>query len=77
MLAIGIGLLLGYLARLPSIDGVTLGIEVGVQNATLAILVGVSILKHPDYAISAAVYGVTMYLGAFLVAFLAKKSQGR
>ncbi|MDC0602206.1 bile acid:sodium symporter family protein [Aliiglaciecola sp.] len=77
LLAIGIGLLLGYLARLPSIDGVTLGIEVGVQNSTLAILVGVSILKHPDYAISAAVYGVTMYIGAFLVAFLAKKSQGR
>jgi BASS family bile acid:Na+ symporter len=75
LLAIGIGLTLGMLARLPAIDGVTLGIEVGIQNAALAILIGVSILKQPDYAISAGVYGVTMYIGAFLLAFLAKKTR--
>ncbi|GAA0855981.1 bile acid:sodium symporter family protein [Aliiglaciecola litoralis] len=73
LLAIGIGLLLGWLTRLSAIDGVTLGIEVGIQNAALAIVIGVSLLKHPDYAISAGVYGVTMYIGSLLLAMLAKK----
>lgn len=77
LFAIGVGLALGWINKLPAIDGVTLGIEVGIQNAAMAILIAVSILKQPDYAVSAGVYGVTMYIGAFLLAILAKKTHAR
>jgi len=39
----------------------------GTQNATMSILIAVSFLQHPEYAIASGVYGVTMYVGAFIL----------
>jgi BASS family bile acid:Na+ symporter len=75
--AIAIGLLLGVIFKLVKRDCVTLGIEVGVQNSAMAILIAVSFLNRPDYAIAAGVYGLAMYFGAGLLIFGAKRFPDR
>ena len=66
-------MVLARLGNLNDNDAVTLGIEVGTQNATMSILISVSFLNHPEYAIASGVYGVTMYVGAFLLILSRKK----
>jgi len=73
LLAIMTGLLLGKLASLSLRDSITLSIEVGIQNATVAILIAVSFLNDPALAVAAGIYGVTMYLGAIVPFFLSKR----
>lgn len=69
-----IGVWMAMAAKLSARDGVTLGIEIGTQNATLAILIAVTFIGEPAFAVAAGVYGVIMYLGAFLLILLRKKS---
>ena len=59
-----LGMLLAKLFLLNHKDRITLGIEVGTQNATLAILIAVSFIQEPAYALIAGGYGLMMYLGA-------------
>ncbi|MFT6093813.1 MAG: BASS family bile acid:Na+ symporter [Pseudohongiellaceae bacterium] len=73
LLAIGTGLLLGLIFKLVKRDTVTLGIEVGVQNSAMAMLISITFLDRPDYAIAAGVYGLAMYLGAAMLIFGAKR----
>ena len=73
LLAIGTGLLLGLMFKLVKQDTVTLGIEVGVQNSSMAMLIAITFLDRPDYAIAAGVYGLAMYLGAAILIFGAKR----
>ena len=73
LLAIGTGLLLGLMFKLVKQDTVTLGIEVGVQNSSMAMLIAITFLDRPDYAIAAGVYGLAMYLGAAMLIFGAKR----
>lgn len=73
------GFLLGYLAskifRLPIKDGLTLGVELGIHNTTLAFLVG-STLLHNDVLIEPAlVYSLFSFWTAVLFsAFITKYS---
>jgi bile acid:Na+ symporter, BASS family len=57
-----LGLVMGTLFSLSHKDSLTLGIEIGIQNATMAMLIAISFLGAPDYAITAGVYGIVMYL---------------
>ena len=75
LLATSIGVFLAKLFLFPLKDGVTLGIEIGTQNATLAILIAVSFIGAPSYAIVAGTYGVMMYLGASLLVIYAKSNK--
>ena len=72
LIAVATGVSLGLLFKLVTRDSITLGIEVGVQNASMAILIAVSFLNRPDFAITAGVYGISMYLGAGLLLVMAK-----
>lgn len=73
--AIFTGLGLAKLFRLNAIDGATLGIEVGIQNATMAILIAVTFLEVPAYATAAGVYGITMYLCAVVPVWVARRGR--
>jgi BASS family bile acid:Na+ symporter len=73
LLATILGVLLAKLFSLNIKDSVTLGIEVGTQNATLAILIAVSFIQEPAYALVAGGYGLAMYLGAAILVFYARK----
>lgn len=69
LLAMLAGLLAGKLFRLPLAQQVCIGIEVGIQNGTLAIAITAGLLNNPDMAVPAAVYSLLMYatgLGAIL-----------
>lgn len=73
--AVSLGLLMGKVCRLSHIDGVTLGIEVGVQNAALAMLICISFLDAPALAIPAGVYGLAMYLAPSVLVMWSKRAQ--
>lgn len=75
--AIGGGFLLGRIARLGLRDAITVGMEVGVQNSTLAIVIALTLLQSPAVAVPAAVYGLLMYLPAFAAAWLGRRAVAR
>lgn len=75
--AIGGGFLLGRVARLSLRDSITVGMEVGVQNSTLAIVIALTLLNSPAIAVPAAIYGLLMYLPAFAAAWLGRRAVAR
>jgi BASS family bile acid:Na+ symporter len=62
----GLGALAGYgmarLLGLPMAQQISLAIEVGIQNCTLAIAITAGLLRNPEMAVPAAVYGLWMYI---------------
>ncbi|GBL04274.1 bile acid:sodium symporter family protein [Glaciecola sp. KUL10] len=71
------GVALAKLAKLSHKDGLTLGIEIGTQNSTMAMLIAVSFLQMPDYAIAAGIYSVFMYLGATLLVLYSRWTENK
>jgi bile acid:Na+ symporter, BASS family len=71
MLAIGFGV--AWLARLSRSQSVTLGIETAVQNATLALVIASTVLQQDAMAVPGALYGVLMYVGGLLFAFVMRR----
>lgn len=72
IVAIVAGVITGLLTKLRAQDTVTLGIEVGIQNASMAMLIAITFLQAPSYATSAGIYGLTMYIGTLLLVVAAK-----
>ena len=56
------GYLLARTFRLNKEQGVTISIEVGVQNVAVAIVVAATILGRAELAVTPGIYGVIMYL---------------
>ncbi len=55
-------------------QAITITVESGIQNATLAIVIATSILQNTDMAIPAAIYTIFMYISsAFLMVRFSKK----
>lgn len=75
LLATALGVFLAKLFLFSKRDGVTLGIEIGTQNATLAILIAVTFINEPAYAIVGGTYGLMMYLGASLLLIYSKRTR--
>ena len=69
------GLILAKISAASFKDSLTLAIEIGVQNAALAMLICITFLKAPDYAIAPGVYGIAMYIGPALLAIWAKRKK--
>ncbi|WP_334062542.1 bile acid:sodium symporter family protein [Alteromonas genovensis] len=69
------GLLLAKISAVSFKDSLTLAIEIGVQNAALAMLICITFLKAPDYAIAPGVYGIAMYIGPALLAIWTKRKR--
>lgn len=64
------GFLAAAVAGLSGPDRLTTGIELGVKNTTIGMLVAVTIIGSEAMAVPAAVYGLLMYVSGFaLVAF--------
>ncbi|MGW8389990.1 bile acid:sodium symporter family protein [Pseudoduganella sp. HUAS MS19] len=75
MLACGFGV--AWLARLSRQQSVTLGIETAIQNGTLAMVIGSSVLKQDAYAMPGALYGVLMYASGLLFAYAMRATVNR
>ncbi|MBS0290975.1 MAG: bile acid:sodium symporter family protein [Proteobacteria bacterium] len=71
MLAVGFAV--AWAARLSRRQSVTLGIETAVQNAALALVIASTVLKEDAMAIPGALYGVLMYAGGLLFAFIVRR----
>lgn len=65
--AMSLGYLIALKAGLAKEQGLTLAIEVGIQNAAIALLVTGGILQNAEMAASALIYGVLMNIPAFLL----------
>ena len=73
-IAAGVGL--GTLARVPKGDRLTFGVELGIKNSTLGILIAATVIGSERMAVPSAVYGLLMYLSAFaLVAYGRRAAQ--
>ena len=69
--AMGVGLLLGRLIGADIRDRLTLAIEVGVHNVTLAVFLTLTVLDSLPLALTQNIYGVVMLLnGSILVRLL-------
>jgi BASS family bile acid:Na+ symporter len=67
ILTMGIGFLLALLFKLPKFQAVTISIESGIQNGTLAITIATLILNNPAYTIVPLTYGFLMFFTASLI----------
>ncbi len=64
---------IALLLRLPKRQAVTISIEGGIQNGTLAIFIASTLLKQPAMSIPPAVYSLIMFAtGAFMIWYFGK-----
>ena len=61
VLSLGIGFIVPRLFRINRDQSIASAFEVGLHNATLAIVIAQSVLMVPDMSLPAAVYGVLMF----------------
>ncbi len=71
MLALGFGV--AKIGRLERRQAVTVAIETAMQNATLAIVIGSTVLQDDSVVVPAAIYGVLMYVGGLAFAFSVRR----
>jgi BASS family bile acid:Na+ symporter len=77
LLAMMVGVITAKLFKLSHKDSLTLAIEIGLQNSTMAMLICISLLHMPSYAVIAGVYSLTMYLGAGLLIAYARYARNQ
>lgn len=71
MLLLGFGL--SKLARVPLRQAATVGIESSVQNGTLAVVIGSSILMNDAMAVPGAVYSILMYVTGIVFVLIVRR----
>ena len=74
VIAVLIGFWFGRLFNLEFAQRICIGIDMGIQNGTLAIAITAGLLNNPDMAIPAAVYSLFMYVTAILTIFYGRRS---
>ena len=68
-----LGLIAGRLMKLPLKQGISIAIESGIQNGTLAISIATVLLLNTSYAITPAVYGLVMFFTGGVIIFWSLK----
>ncbi len=66
------GFLLALLFKLPKRQAISVSIESGIQNGTLAITIATITLKNAEFAITPVIYGLLMFITGAVVVFLSK-----
>jgi len=67
-----VGFLLAFIFKLPKPQAISISIESGIQNGTLAITIATITLSNPEFAIVPVIYGLLMYVTGTLVVLLSK-----
>lgn len=65
--AMGAGLLIAHFIKADAADGMTLAIEVGVHNVTLATFLTLTVLGSLPLAVTQNIYGVAMIVNALIL----------
>ena len=76
-LSLAVGYIIPRLLRIEQPQAVATAFEVGIHNATLAIVVAQGVLGRPDMSLPAAVYGVLMFPIAALFGFWISRQRER
>ena len=77
ILSLGIGFIVPRLFRINREQSIASAFEVGLHNATLAIVIAESVLAVPDMSLPAAVYGVLMFPLAAVFGLLISRKDAR
>jgi len=74
----GLGFFTAKLFNLNLRQSISISIESGIQNSTLAIVIAINILKQNDLSLPAAIYGLLMFLpgGLMMWYFGRRKEEG-
>lgn len=67
-----LGFLLAVFFRLSRRQAISISIETGIQNGTLAITLATIALNNAEYSIVPAIYGLLMFVTAFIVILIRK-----
>lgn len=67
--ALAVGFIAARLAGINTVQTVTIAIETGIQNSTLAITVALTILNNNEMAVVPGLYAIWMYVTGFALAF--------
>ncbi|QSE99168.1 bile acid:sodium symporter family protein [Fulvivirga lutea] len=70
VLTMGFGYFIGRIMSLSIPQRISISIEGGIQNGTLAITIATAILHNSAYAITPAVYSIIMFLTSGLLVFM-------
>lgn len=73
--SMALGLAIAYLLRLDRNDSLTVSIEVGIHNATMATFLSLSVLKEMSLAITPTIYGIIMVINAGLLVRWMRRSR--
>ncbi|UUM31591.1 hypothetical protein [Vibrio japonicus] len=71
------GLAIARINRLPKQDGLAIGIELGVKNSTLALLVSVTLIGSNTMSIPIIVYSVSMFLCAAVLTVYGRRHSSK
>jgi len=69
IISMALGFFSAHIFKLNIQQSTTIGIEIGMQNGTLAILIATTVLNQPELAIPAAIYSLIMFTNGGLVIF--------
>ncbi|MCU0316232.1 MAG: bile acid:sodium symporter family protein [Fimbriimonadaceae bacterium] len=70
LLALLAGFTIAKALRLHSKQGLTIGIEMGIQNGTMALVITSKFASHPEMTIGPAIYSILMFVtGGIVIAF--------
>ncbi|MCF6348725.1 MAG: bile acid:sodium symporter family protein [Flavobacteriaceae bacterium] len=67
-----VGLLLAFVFKLSKPQAISISIESGIQNATLAITIATISLNNPEFTIVPVIYGLLMYVTGTLIVIFSK-----
>ena len=72
----GLGLVFALSLRLNSAQSISITLETGIQNSTLAMLIATSFLQDEQLAVPAALYSLVMYVSATIVVVMRRRGLG-
>lgn len=77
VLSLSVGYIVPRLLKIQKPQAVASAFEVGIHNATLAIVIAQGVLGRPDMSLPAAIYGVLMFPIAALFGLMITRRQAR
>ncbi|MBL8092256.1 MAG: hypothetical protein JNJ43_18125, partial [Anaerolineales bacterium] len=69
VVALAVGYFVSKAARINDVQSVTIAIETGIQNSTVAITVALTILNNNEMAVIPGLYAIWMYVTGFGLAY--------
>ena len=70
-----VGFLSARLLKISKAQAISISIESGIQNGTMAIMIATSLLANSAFAVAPAIYSIIMFFTAGLVIYLGARKK--